>query len=395
VSREPAGEDRLVAWLRRRLAPPDLLGDDVALLPDPPAGARWVATVDSQIGGVHHPRDLDPALAARRLLAVNLSDLAAAGADPAYGLLALAAPVRYDHRRFLAAFTAAAAEHRLVLAGGDLARHPERTVATLTLLGLLPPGRGPLPRAAGRPGDALWLGGTIGASAAGRLLLARGARVTLGGGGEGQPEPGESEGAESPAGPPPEDESALPRGGRPPRRPDPGAEPTAPQAAPGPESTGLLIELPPSFPPGLADPARRALRRHLLPVPQLALGRALSALAGRGVPVAAIDLSDGLALDLSRLCRASGTGAEIAADRLPVAAPTPVLAVWLGEDPHDLALHGGEDYVLLFTLPADEAPPAGFLCTRLGRLTDDPALTLLTADGPRPLEPAGWDHLAP
>lgn len=339
-----SGEDALVDWLRGLLGAGNLLGDDTARLPERAAGSARVATVDSQIAGVHHPEDLDPALVARRLLAVNLSDLAAAGADPELALLALSAPAGFDHRRFLAAFTAAAAVSGVTLAGGDLARCPERSVATLTLIGTLPAERAPLTRAAGRPGDRLWLGGRLGASAAGRLLLARGARASLRG------------------------------------APD--------------EPPSLTFELPVGFFPGLADAARRALRRHLLPLPQLALGRALAERAAAGTRLAALDVSDGLALDLARLCRASGTGAEIDAHRLPVAGPVAVLAVWLGEDPQELALTGGEDYELLFTLPEGEAPPAGFACTRIGRLTEEPGVVLVGRGGREELPAAGWDHLA-
>lgn len=339
-----SGEDDLLAWLRERLGPGSPLGDDTALLPATAGGAARVATVDSQIAGVHHPPDLDPALVARRLLAVNLSDLAAAGADPDLALLALSAPPGFDHRRFLAAFTAEAEAAGVTLIGGDLASCPERSVATLTLLGLLPEGRAPLTRRAARPGDRLWLGGRLGASAAGRHLLARGARVSLRGAAD--------------------------------------------------EPPSLAYELPAGFFPGLAGAARRALRRHLLPVPQLALGRALAESAAAGTRVAAIDLSDGLSRDLGRLCSASGAGAEIDADRLPVADSVPVLAVWLGEDPRELAVAGGEDYVLLFTLPEGAAPPPGFACTRVGRLTEDAALVLVTPQGRTPLTPSGWDHLA-
>ncbi|HUO86129.1 MAG TPA: thiamine-phosphate kinase [Thermoanaerobaculia bacterium] len=338
------GEDALLTWLRERLGDGNLLGDDGALLPESPGGGVRVATVDSQIAGVHHPADLNPALVARRLLAVNLSDLAAMGADPELALLALSAPPGFDHRRFLIAFIAASAEAGVSLAGGDLATCPT-TVATLTLLGRVPPGRAALRRGAGRPGDLVWLAGPLGASAAGRLLLARGARVTLRG---------------------------------------------APERAPQ-----LAYELPENLIPGLAGTARRALRRHLLPEPQLALGVSLSELAASAARVAAIDLSDGLALDLARLCREGGCGAEVTADLLPIAGEVDTLAAWLAEDPRRLALSGGEDYVLLFTLPPGVAPPAGFACTRIGRLTEDPALVLVTPAGPVALEPAGWDHLAP
>src|SRR5262245_33797647 len=124
-----ASEDRLLAWLRREIGQrgPALLGDDAALLP---RGA-WAVTVDSQIAGVHFDAGLDPALLARRLLAVNLSDLAAMGALPAYAFLALSAVRDFDHRRFFRALLSDCRRHGLALAGGDLATHPSATTATL------------------------------------------------------------------------------------------------------------------------------------------------------------------------------------------------------------------------------------------------------------------------
>ena len=74
-------------------------------------------------------------MVARRLLAVNLSDLAAMGAIPAYAFLALAAPAGFDHRRFFLSLLAACRRLGVTLAGGDLARNPERLTASLTLLG--------------------------------------------------------------------------------------------------------------------------------------------------------------------------------------------------------------------------------------------------------------------
>ena len=94
----PTAEDRLTAWLRRIAPGGGAIGDDVAALG---ALGDAVATVDQQIAGTHFPDGLDPALIARRLLEVNLSDIAAAGAQPEYALLALAAPPTFAHRRLL------------------------------------------------------------------------------------------------------------------------------------------------------------------------------------------------------------------------------------------------------------------------------------------------------
>jgi thiamine-monophosphate kinase len=349
--RPPAAEDRLLAWLRRRLRSSEtlrgegpssetlrgerqtssepLIGDDAARL----AGrGPWAATVDSQIAGIHHPPDLDPAVAARRLLAVNLSDLAAVGAEPAYALLALSAPSGFDHRRYFTGLLAACREHGVVLAGGDLARHPQALTATLTLLGRLPARGRWLSRKAAAPGDALWLGGTVGESAAGRLLVARGARLA-----------------------------------------------------------GRKVELPSdlTLSPSLARAAAQAVRRHLAPTPQLALGREL----GRRRRVAAIDVSDGLTLDLARLARESGVGAEIDPESLPLSPSFIPLCEHLGADPIDLALGGGEDYILLFTLPPSEQPPAAFTCTRIGTITRRRALAQVRAGIRAPLPTLGWDHL--
>jgi thiamine-monophosphate kinase len=340
-------EDRLTAWLRDRLGPGDLLGDDAAVLPPPPPGARLVATVDSQIAGVHHPADLDPALAARRLLAVNLSDVAAMGAEPRHALLALSGPAELDRERYFEGLLGACEEWGVTLAGGDLARTAETVIGTLTLLAELPAGREPLLRSGAKPGQGLWVGGTLGESAVGRELLARGARAEQG----------------------------------------PAVTGEGAQIAKGGKDAGWRIDLPEEVPAELAEPARRAVRRHLDPLPQLALGRALAELPAG----AAMDLSDGLGADLPRLCRASGAGAEIDAAALPRSPSFAALCTWLRLDPLDTALGGGEDYVLLFTLPEDAEPPLP--ATRIGRVTASPDLVLLEAGRPRPLPHTGWDHL--
>ncbi len=106
-------------------------------------------------------------------------------------------------------------------------------------------------------------------------------------------------------------------------------------------------------------------------VPRLALGQSLI-----GRATACIDVSDGLALDLHRLCLASGVAAEI--DRVPVARGATV----------ERALHGGEDYELLFTMPVKLKAPRGV--TRIGTIMRGKA-GAMTFEGER-LEPRGWDH---
>lgn len=138
------------------------------------------------------------------------------------------------------------------------------------------------------------------------------------------------------------------------------------------------------IPARLAD----ALRAHLYPQPRLAQG---AWLRRRAVASAAIDLSDGLSTDLAHLCEESRVAAEVDAAALP-----------LGVGPSlEQALHGGEDYELLFTAPAGKRVPAaieGVPVTWIGRMVrarrDRPRITLLTAEGPRPLEQAGWEHFA-
>jgi len=141
---------------------------------------------------------------------------------------------------------------------------------------------------------------------------------------------------------------------------------------------------------------RAALRAHLHPQPRLALGRWL---ARRHMATAMIDLSDGLSSDLARLCRASQTGAEIAECSLPIAL---LPSTGPAGKPAALkrALHGGEDYELLFTVPArlTRGIPARFdriTLTRIGKITSRRKILLVDATGhARPLLPSGWDPFA-
>jgi thiamine-monophosphate kinase len=135
---------------------------------------------------------------------------------------------------------------------------------------------------------------------------------------------------------------------------------------------------------------------QLFPEPRLDVGESL---LRRSLATACLDVSDGLSSDLAHLCRASGVGAEIEEASLPIHP----LARRLGADAAlQAALHGGEDYELLFAAPASVQMPlslAGVPITRIGSLTrrrsGRPLMTLLTSDGSRvELKPGGWEHFA-
>ena len=311
-------EDRIIqSYFRTAGAErPDVclgIGDDAAVL-DPPPGHHLVAAVDTLNEGVHFPGATDPAAIGHRALAVNLSDLAAMGAEPAWATLSLCLPEPDENwlEGFAAGFGKLARQHGVALVGGDTTRGP--LSVSLQLLGWLRPGEA-LTRAGAKPGDGIYVTGFPGAAAAGlRLLLAEGGATS--------------------------------------------------------------------------EPLTRAF---LWPEPRVAIGREL-----RGLASAAIDLSDGLGTDLPRLLEASATGASLDPQRLPLApAATALFGVSAARD---LALAGGDDYELCFTVPAAaegelSARTAGWSTpvTRIGCIEASPGLRF-SGEGGSAVLPAGWRH---
>jgi thiamine-monophosphate kinase len=290
------------------------VGDDAAVV-TPRVGAELVLALDTIVAGVHFPADTSGRFIGHRSLAVNLSDLAAMGAEPAWALLGLTLPAADESwlAEFAGGFDQLARRFGVALVGGDTTRGP--LAATVTVGGWVPSGTA-LTRSGARPGDELWISGTPGDAGAGLAIL----------------------------------QSRLAAGG------------------------AAREEL---------------LRRFLLPEPRVSLGLAL-----RGIASACIDISDGLAGDLAKLCRASGVGARLDCPRLPRSRQ---LIEAAGEQASmRYALSGGDDYELLFTAPAASGSRIENLerltpVSRIGEITATPGMQLQGAGPERDLV-HGFDH---
>lgn len=145
------------------------IGDDAAVLAVP-AGKDLVVAIDTLVEGVHFPRGAAAADIGWKALAVNLSDLAAMGASPAWALLSLTLPQADSAfvEGFIEGFVQLAQPHRLVLVGGDTTRGP--LTISVAVHGFVPPGKA-LARSGARAGDVVLVTGTLGDAAAGLHTL--------------------------------------------------------------------------------------------------------------------------------------------------------------------------------------------------------------------------------
>jgi thiamine-monophosphate kinase len=175
------GEFSLIAGIRHRMEgkyPPEValgIGDDCAVL-HPQAGMEWVITTDTQVEDVHFRRAwLTPYQIGWRAMAVNLSDVAAMGAQPFGALAALALPGATEAAFFeqlLDGLCALGLQCQCPLIGGNLAQDPAHLSLTLTVLGRVPRGQSVL-RGGARAGDEIWVSGQLGGAAAGLRLFER------------------------------------------------------------------------------------------------------------------------------------------------------------------------------------------------------------------------------
>jgi thiamine-monophosphate kinase len=312
------------------------IGDDAAVIASR-ANHDWVLSCDAFLEGIHFlAKTHPPDSVGFKSLVRATSDLAAMGATPRFFLLTLAVPASRTGTwldGFLRGMARAARAMNMVLLGGDTTKSGTVSIS-ITVLGEIARGHA-VTRSGARPGDLIYVSGTLGRAQLGLEVLLK-----------------------SPS-------RAKPLTARSAKDSDP--------------------EL------------RRLLRPHLYPAIRLEFG---AWLAKHRIASAMMDISDGLSTDLARLCAASRVGAQIRSASIPKVALPEALTKHLKRlnlDPLKMALHGGDDYELLFTVsPRDvkmvSKAPGFSQLTAIGRITRGRSIVLISPDGSeKPLTSQGWD----
>jgi thiamine-monophosphate kinase len=328
--------DDLRTQAEARRYPSELLrgiGDDAAVIRQL-TGKDTVVSADLLVEDIDFRCDAtQPRLLGHKALAVSLSDIAAMGARPRWALVSLAIPPDVWTSNFgtelYEGLLSLADSYDVRLIGGDLSRAPAKIVIDSIVMGECDSGRAIL-RSGAKPGDHLFVTGSLGGAAAGLRLLERGARVAI---------------------------------------------------------------------HNIEDPEIRSIQellmRHLLPAPRVGWGLVLGE---EQLASAMIDVSDGLSSDLHHLCRESHVGAILEADRLPIDPRVTSLCGRRALDPLMLALHGGEDFELLFAVSPHHVAklPAkvdGVSVTKIGEIKpQSEGIRVLEGSRLWDLKPGGWKH---
>jgi thiamine-monophosphate kinase len=281
------------------------VGDDGAIL-EPTPGLLQVQVIDTLVEGTHFHSNMDAADIGYRVVAVNLSDIAAMGATPRWMTLALTLWDKDEQwvEDFATGLFAAAAEHGVALVGGDTTAG-DAVVASIHMTGEVEPGKALL-RSDARAGDTVYVTGTVGDAAAGLSLFD-----------------------------------------------------TA-------ERSDVLVQ------------------RFLRPVARIDTGRALG-----GRAHGAIDISDGLVGDLRKVLDASGVGAELDVDRVPL---SDALRSRFGADEAlRFAMTGGDDYELCFTARPDDVAGVDGI-TAIGKIVEGSGLVCRRGGDVVEFDDRGYRH---
>lgn len=295
------------------------IGDDAAVTSVPP-GMQLVSAVDTMVSGVHFPEDTSAYAIGYKSLAVNLSDLAAMGADPAWATIALTLPFADEEwvSQFCDGFFMLADRYDVALIGGDTTRGP--LTISVQVMGLIPNEKS-VTRGGANVGDIVCVSGNLGDAAAALYCLGR------------------------------KDEIDVSQ-----------------------EIDEVIIKLE-------------------RPTPRVELGIKL-----RNIATAAIDVSDGLVADLNHILDASGVGATLYQEKIPVSEQCKSIS---SEQFFQWALHGGDDYELCFTVAERDKNKIQDICRQLsidvsfvGVIEQQKGIRLLDKNVYTDLFPLGYQHFS-
>lgn len=321
------------------------IGDDASIIRQAP-NRDLVVTADLLVEGIDFHRLATPARQlGHKALAVSLSDIAAMGARPSWAFLSFGMPRETWNGpfkdEFVSGFLALADQFGVTLAGGDVSATREGIVIDSIVLGEVAAGTAVL-RSGARPGDQIFVTGNLGGAAAGLKLIELGARVSRPAVSEGDLERSAHDATTS-------DDEAI---------------------------QALLL-------------------RQLAPDPRVGWGIVLG---GERLATAMIDLSDGLSSDLNHLCTESNVGATIDASSLPLDKNVKHLCGRRALDPLMLALHGGEDFELLFTVAPENVVRLpkrvdSVAVSRIGEVMGEAGMIQVVEKGHVwALRPQGYEH---
>jgi thiamine-monophosphate kinase len=342
------------------------IGDDASVIREA-ANRDLIVTTDLLVEGVDFYRPATPPrLLGHKALAVSLSDIAAMGARPYWSFLSFGMPRDAWNGSFKDEFVTGyfelADQFGVTLAGGDVSETKEGIVIDSIVLGQVVSGAAVL-RSGARVGDQIFVTGNLGGAAAGLKLIELGARI--------------------------EQRSEV-RGQR-------SEQDKSPRSADKPVDSESDSNAAKINPRSDEDAIQSLLLRQLRPEPRVGWGLVLGE---ERLATAMIDLSDGLSSDLHHLCKESNAGAIVEAASLPLNDDVKQLCGRRALDPLALALHGGEDFELLFTVAPENTSRLpkrvdGVAISRVGEIAKDIGTVRIREQNREwDLAPEGFEHFS-